>query len=48
LHTKGARAVDFLIKKVSLFGFDGQYWMLAGAALVAFFIIIAWRSRDNT
>jgi len=48
LHKKGAGAVDFLIQKFSLFGFDGQYWMLAGAAVVGIFIIAAWRTRDGS
>jgi putative solute:sodium symporter small subunit len=39
--------VDFLIQKFSIFGFDGQYWMLAGAAFVAIFIIFVWRTRDR-
>nr|WP_283814863.1 hypothetical protein [Bradyrhizobium diazoefficiens] len=40
--------MDFLIQKFSLFGFDGQYWMLAGAVFVAIFIIFVWRTHDRT
>ncbi|WP_283806011.1 hypothetical protein [Bradyrhizobium sp. LTSP857] len=39
--------MDFLIQKFSIFGFDAQYWMLAGAAFVAIFIIFVWRTRDR-
>ncbi|MET4196745.1 putative membrane protein [Bradyrhizobium sp. LA8.1] len=39
--------MDFLIQRFSVFGIDAQYWMLAGAAVVAIFIIFAWRTRDR-
>jgi putative solute:sodium symporter small subunit len=48
LPNKGADAVDFLVQKFSIFGFDGQYWMLAGAVVVAVFIVFVWRTRDRT
>ncbi|MGJ5206136.1 hypothetical protein [Bradyrhizobium sp. HKCCYLR20261] len=37
--------MDILVQKFSFFGLDGQYWMLAGAAIVGLFAMLAWRSR---
>ncbi|MGY3239815.1 putative solute:sodium symporter small subunit [Bradyrhizobium sp. USDA 4448] len=39
--------MDFLVQKFNVFGVDVQYWMLAGAVVVAIFIIFAWRTRDR-
>ena len=43
-----ARVVDFLVQKFHVFGFEGQYWMLAGAAVVVIFIIFVLRTRDRS
>jgi hypothetical protein len=44
---KGAKAVEFLIQEFSLFGFEGQNWMLIVVFLVAAFVTFVWRTRDK-
>jgi hypothetical protein len=43
----GAGAVQFLIGHFTFLGFDGQYWMIIVAALIAAFVVFAWRTRDR-
>jgi hypothetical protein len=47
LHNIGAEAVDLLIQKFSLFGVEGQVWMIVVVFLIAFFIFLAWRGRSS-
>jgi len=47
LHNKRAEIVQFLIQKFSLFGIEGQIWMLLVAFLVVVFVLIALRTRDR-
>ena len=47
LHNNGAESVQLLIKKFSLFGIEGQIWMLLVVFLIAVFVIIAWKTRDR-
>jgi hypothetical protein len=39
--------VQFLIGHFTFLGFDGQYWMIIVAALIAAFVAFAWRTRDR-
>jgi hypothetical protein len=41
----GTGALHFLVEHFSLFGFDGQYWMLIAAAVIAGFILFALTTR---
>jgi hypothetical protein len=41
----GAGAVQFLIKRFAFLGFEGQYWMLVAAGLIAVFIFFVWKTR---
>jgi hypothetical protein len=43
----GAGTVQFLIERFVFLGFEGQYWMLIAAGLVAVFIFFAWRTRNR-
>jgi hypothetical protein len=43
----GTGTVQFLIKRFVFFGFEGQYWMLIAAGLIAVFILLAWRARNR-
>jgi hypothetical protein len=47
LLKKGARALQFLIQKINILGFEGQNWMLIVMGLVAAFIFFAWKTRDR-
>jgi len=44
---KGAGAVQFLIERFTFLGFEGQYWMLIVAALIAAFIFFVRKTRDR-
>jgi len=39
--------LDFLVEHFSLLGFDGQYWMLITAGVVAVFIFLARKGRTG-
>jgi hypothetical protein len=41
----GRGALHFLVEHFSLLGFDGQYWMLIVAAVVAGFVVLALATR---
>jgi hypothetical protein len=43
----GAGALYFLIEHFSVFGFDGQYWMLLVVALVAGFVLFVLATRNR-
>jgi hypothetical protein len=43
----GTATVQFLIKRFVFLGFEGQYWMLIVAGLLAAFIFFAWRTRKR-
>jgi hypothetical protein len=44
----GTGTVQFLIKRFSFLGLEGQYWMLVAAGLIAIFIFFVWKtSRQN-
>jgi hypothetical protein len=43
----GTGTVQFLIKHFVFLGFEGQYWMLIAAGLIAIFIVLAWRTRNR-
>jgi hypothetical protein len=43
----GTGTVQFLIKRFVFLGFEGQYWMLIAAGLIAAFIFFAWRTRKR-
>ena len=37
----------FLVEHFTFLGFEGQYWMLIVAALIAAFIFFIWKTRDR-
>jgi hypothetical protein len=39
--------VQFLVDHFSFLGLELQNWMLIAVALVAAFIVLAWKSRDR-
>jgi hypothetical protein len=39
--------VQFLIQPFHILGFEGQNWMLIVVALVACFVLFAWKTRDR-
>jgi hypothetical protein len=41
----GAGALHFLVEHFSFFGFEGQYWMIIVAVIVAGFVLVALGSR---
>jgi hypothetical protein len=43
----GTETVQFLIKRFVFLGFEGQYWMLIAAGLIAASIFFAWRTRNR-
>jgi hypothetical protein len=43
----GTGTVQFLIERFALLGFEGQYWMLIVAGLIAVFIFFVWRTRHR-
>jgi hypothetical protein len=43
-----AEAVEFLVRKFGIFGFDAQIWMLIVAFLIAAFAAFVWWSRSRT
>ena len=43
----GTGMVQFLIEHFVFLGFEGQYWMLIAAGLIAVFILLAWRTRNR-
>jgi len=43
----GAGALHFLVEHFSLFGFDGQYWMLIVVAITAIFVLIVLGTRNR-
>lgn len=44
---EGEETLQFLIEHFSFLGFDGQYWMLVVAGLLAAFITYARKNRDR-
>jgi hypothetical protein len=44
----GAGVSHFLVERFSFFGFDGQYWMLIVAAIVAVFVLLVFGTRNRT
>jgi len=38
----------FLVERFSFFGFDGQYWMLIVAAIIAVFVLLVVGKRNRT
>jgi hypothetical protein len=47
LQKKGAETVQFLVEHFTVLGFEGQYWMLIVAGLIAPFVFFAWKTRDR-
>ncbi|MGB6634345.1 MAG: hypothetical protein WBE54_08910 [Bradyrhizobium sp.] len=47
LEKWGRGALYFLIEHFSVFGFDGQYWMLLVVALVAGFVLFVLATRNR-
>jgi hypothetical protein len=43
----GTGTVQFLIRHFAFLGFEGQYWMLVAAGLIAVFIFFAWKNRHR-
>jgi hypothetical protein len=43
----GTGTVQFLIKRFVFLGFEGQYWMLIVAGLIAVSIFFAWWTRKR-
>jgi hypothetical protein len=39
--------LHFLVEHFSLFGFDGQYWMLIVAAVIAVFVVLVLATRNR-
>ncbi|WP_283807670.1 hypothetical protein [Bradyrhizobium sp. LTSPM299] len=39
--------MQFLIRPFHILGFEGQNWMLIVVAVVAAFLLFAWRTRDR-
>ncbi len=49
LHKKGRRsAVQFLIERFTILGFEGQNWMIIVVVLIAAFCFFVWKTRDRT
>jgi len=40
-------ALEFLVSRFDLLGFDGQNWMLIMAGLIAAFILFTWEARQR-
>jgi len=47
LPNMGTELAQFLIQQFSFLGFEGQYWMLVAAGVVAIFLYLGWRNRDG-
>jgi H+/gluconate symporter-like permease len=48
LPKKGrAGAVQFLVERFTILGFEGQNWMLILIGVVAAFLFFVWRTRDR-
>jgi hypothetical protein len=43
----GPGALHFLVEHFSFLGFDGQYWMLIVAAVIAGFVLFALATRNR-
>jgi hypothetical protein len=39
--------LHFLVEHFSFFGFDGQYWMLIVAAMIAIFVLLVVGTRNR-
>jgi hypothetical protein len=39
--------VQFLIERFAFLGFEGQYWMLIAAGLIAAFVFFVWKTRKR-
>jgi hypothetical protein len=44
LPRNGADKVGFLVEHFTFLGFQGQYWMLILAAMIAIYILFVWRT----
>jgi hypothetical protein len=40
--------LHFLVEHFSVFGFDGQYWMLIVAAIIAAFVLLVLGTSNRT
>ena len=43
----GVGALHFLVEHFSFLGFDGQYWMLIAAAMIAVFVLLVLGPRNR-
>jgi H+/gluconate symporter-like permease len=43
----GAGAVQFLVERFTILGFEGQNWMLILIGVVAAFLFFVWKTRDR-
>jgi hypothetical protein len=43
----GAGALHFLVEHFSVLGFDFQYWMVIGVAVIAGFVLLGLSSRGR-
>ena len=39
--------MQFLVERFTLFGFEGQNWMLILIGVVAAFLFFVWKTRDR-
>jgi hypothetical protein len=44
----GTEAVQFLVEHFTFLGFEGQYWMLIVAGVIAAFIFFVWKTGDRS
>jgi hypothetical protein len=40
--------LHFLVEHFYIFGFDGQYWMLLVAAMIAAFVVLVLGARNRS
>ena len=48
LRLNEASVVQFLVEPFTFLGFQGQYWMLIVAAMIAAYVAFAWKTGNRT
>jgi hypothetical protein len=48
LRLNEASVVQFLVEPFTFLGFQGQYWMLIVAAMIAAYVVFAWKTGNRT
>jgi hypothetical protein len=47
LSLNEASVVQFLVEPFTVLGFQGQYWMLIVVAMIAAYILFAWKTGNR-